>query len=53
MIVAQVVVVHLVSRSLRAVGVVNRVPFFTLSNLTPRSRSFASVSKQHGVSHPA
>ena len=30
MIVAQVVVVHLVSRSVRAFGVVSRFPLFTL-----------------------
>ena len=33
MIVEQVVAVHLVSRSLRAVGVVIRVPFFTLQQM--------------------
>ena len=33
MIVAQVVVAHLVSRSLRAFGVVSRVPFFTLHQM--------------------
>ena len=33
MIAAQMVVVHLVSRSLRAVGVVSRVPFFTLQQM--------------------
>ena len=33
MIAAQVVVAHLVSRSLRAFGVVSRVPFFTLHQM--------------------
>ena len=33
MIVAQVVVAHLVSRSLRAFGVESRVPFFTLHQM--------------------
>ena len=39
MIVGQVVVAHLVSRSLRAFGVVSRVPFFTLHS----SWGYASV----------
>ena len=33
MIVAQVVVVQLVSRSLQAFGVVSRIPFFTLQQM--------------------
>ena len=33
MIVEQVVVAHLVSRSLRAFGVVSRIPLFTLQQM--------------------